>query len=353
MTQGLLILAVAVIAQAGGPGEPGPMPFTSKEGGFSIAMPGTPSVTVQKADSPAGPIINKAFQVTRVDRVHTVVCSDYPGELKGEDEDALLNGVLQGVSQSTGGRLLSQKKVTIEGRPGREVALKLPLGVLHSRYFLKGKRIYQILQFQMGEKDDPAEFQRFADSFRTVEPVGQLSEGIDALSTWGEFRPKGGGFRVKMIGDPKEQLQKVATPDGIVELHLFYGISNKGETFGVSYHEVPKVDPAPTPEDLYGRGVAGAVENLKGKLLRQNAIEYRGRPATEAEVALPGKMAFPDPTYLVRMYWLKDRLYQVIYIGPKANLKAEEVVSFLDSFRLDGDGPLPAGDGAAGKKPGP
>lgn len=349
MNLGILLLGVAAIAQNGGPGDPAPAPFTSKDGGFSIAMPGTPTISFQQKETPAGTIINKIFQVIGEDKVNSVICTDYPGEING-DQEAFLNGVLQGLSQSTGGQLLTQKNIQVEGCPGRQVMLKLPLGLLHSRYFLKGKRIYQIVQLQMKGKDAPEEFDQYAASFRTSEPVGKLTDGMDGLSNWGEFRPKGGGFRLKMIGNPKEQLQKIPSPAGVVDVHLFHGINLKGETFGFSYHDVPKAVPIPTPENFYTQALAGSVANLKGKLVRRKAIEYEGQPAIEAEVALPGKMAFPDPTYVVRMYWLKDRMYQLIYVGPKASVESKEVVDFLGSFQLDGPGDPPREKGSTPRK---
>jgi len=68
MTTVALIVALAMPLLADE--EPGWREFQSKDGGFSVLMPGTPVAQEQSADSRIGPIRSRMYVVDRRSRLH-------------------------------------------------------------------------------------------------------------------------------------------------------------------------------------------------------------------------------------------------------------------------------------------
>jgi hypothetical protein len=184
--------------------------------------------------------------------------------------------------------------------------------------------------------DKPAEAKKFTDSFRLVKAAGKLTDGMEDLTAWKEYHNEGGGYTIKILGEPKETTQNLDAANGQkVELKMIQAIGEKGENFGVSYSPVAKTDPPQVPKVLYEAAANGAADNLKGKIISRKAISYKGRPGSEVTISLPGDVPFPDGVFMVRMYWIGDRLYQVVYVGPKSRTTTREVREFFDSFELD------------------
>jgi hypothetical protein len=340
MTQGALILALAAISQAAGT-SPRATTFTSKEAGFSIEFPAKPTETIRKVDTPDGPLVNKIFQANGGENVYSIICAVIPGTFKPSHRAMLLESICDGYLTSTGGTLVEHRELKVDSEPAREVTIQLPNGRMYCRYFIKGRRIYQIMMTSLGE-DDPAGFKRFASTFKALKPVGNLSDGPGVAKSWRDYRSKAGGYSVKMLGDPIEQVQKVKTPAGVFEVHVAMSNSPTGDNFGVSYRQVERTEPPVAPATLYDNAIQGATENARGKLSRRKPIELDGNPGVEVEIDLSAGQPYPDGVLLARYFWIKDRLYQVKFVGERARLKDNDVRAFLDSFHPDDSKGKPA-----------
>jgi hypothetical protein len=337
MSQAALLMTLAAILQAGGTPDSKKAPFTSKQGGFSIAMPGEPNESFQTQQMPEGTLVNKIYQFAGGEGVYSVICSDFPSFLNPSESEPVLDGVLNGYTQALGGKVSLQKKIQFDGVNAREAKLVLDSGTMYARYFIKRKRIYQILMFKTEPKaGDDAEFQKYAASFRSAEPVGKLTDGMEALTTWKPFRSKGGGFTVQLLGDPKETSQMLETATGQVEMIQVNCSKASGECFIVAYSPVAKSDPPLTPQAFYKAAVDGAAANIKGTIVSQRSIQFDGRPGVEAEISLPGDKPFADGVCLLRLQRVGDRLYQLIYVGMRSEIKGKDVTNFHESFHLEG-----------------
>src|SRR3954469_21109180 len=123
MTTVALIVALAMPLQAGG--EPVWKEFQSKEGGFSVLMPGTPVGQEQSADSRIGPIRSRMFVVDR--RVSGFIAGhvDYPEAVLKEDPKRLIDSKRDAIVASMKGTLLGQRDLRQGGYPGQEIAVKM------------------------------------------------------------------------------------------------------------------------------------------------------------------------------------------------------------------------------------
>ena len=70
----VLLLAISTAAFA----DTAMQTFSSKDGGFTISMPGTPKETVQTVDSAAGPLELHQFLVEDGTIAYIVMYNDYP-----------------------------------------------------------------------------------------------------------------------------------------------------------------------------------------------------------------------------------------------------------------------------------
>ena len=113
-----LLLSVAVHAQQ----DQSSATFTSKEGAFSLTLPGTPKEKSEDITSNNGPTTLHTFMVERDEgqRFFLVGYSDYKTKL---DADASLASVISGQVESLKGKITSDKTVTLAGHPGRSVTI--------------------------------------------------------------------------------------------------------------------------------------------------------------------------------------------------------------------------------------
>jgi hypothetical protein len=144
--------------------------FTSKAQGFSILFPGTPKEQTSKVPSALGELTlhNFLLETHQGKAAWIVTSTDYPaGTVKADNQDAILDGVVKGAAQGVKGKLISSSKTTLDKNPGRVMQADVPnLGVYHSRMYLVGDRLYQIVV--LGPKDlaTGAEAKKYLDSFK-------------------------------------------------------------------------------------------------------------------------------------------------------------------------------------------
>jgi hypothetical protein len=146
-------------------------PFKSKEGKFSVALPGKPAEQTTKVPSDLGQLEVHLFVVDLKDKAYLVSYSDYPkGSVgdKSEKIEKVLDGVVNGNAKGVKGKLLSQEKITIGKKKyaGREVQIEMPdkKGLYRARVFLVGDRLYQAIALGPTEFAKGKDVDAFLDS---------------------------------------------------------------------------------------------------------------------------------------------------------------------------------------------
>lgn len=145
--------------------------FHSKEGGFSVSMPGTPVEKRQAYHTQAGPVEAHFFTVEadRGSLVYMVVYGDYPEALMAaDDREMLLDAARDGAVGNIQGTLLGERSVSMGGHPGRELQVLSSDGrlALQMRIYLVKSRQYQVVAVTPKEARSTADRDRFLDSFR-------------------------------------------------------------------------------------------------------------------------------------------------------------------------------------------
>ncbi len=148
----LLIADFAAGFPQGKPGPVGPAPwrkFSSAEGRFNILMPVAPKVSSREAEGPAGKLTLHVYDASNSRGYFAVTYADYPGAARDPAHaEQVLDGVRTGVLRGVKGELISEKKISLKGHPGREFKASGKVQgidvVFTWRIYLVGQRLYQL-----------------------------------------------------------------------------------------------------------------------------------------------------------------------------------------------------------------
>ena len=123
--------------------------FSSPEGKFNILTPSKPKLDVKDVESAQGTLKLYFYGASGTAGFFAASYGDYTLEAKTADEKAtVLDGVRNGINKGINGKLVSERKISLYGYPGREIVIDAKLQdtdvIFKWRIFLMGKRLYQI-----------------------------------------------------------------------------------------------------------------------------------------------------------------------------------------------------------------
>lgn len=169
-----LALVLVPLTLAKGDDEPSFKKLTSKEGRFTVLMPGQAEKETMNVNTPAGKLTIHLFSVEKPDgRYFAVSYVDYPAAaVQGRDASKLLDGARNGAVSRVGGKLIDEKKITVNTFPGREFRCST-----RSSFFCRMKlvvvrnRLYQLIVVGDRQAIDSDESSRFIGSLAIVKPT--------------------------------------------------------------------------------------------------------------------------------------------------------------------------------------
>jgi hypothetical protein len=146
-----------------------------------------------------------------------------------------------------------------------------------------------------------------------------------------EFTSQAGSFSVMAPAPLTEEVRSSDLPQvGKISIHIF--TATKGnKAYVVSYVDFPEqlqVD----PEQRLDASSQGAAANLNGKLVVQSKISLGGNPGRE--IVVDANRNGRDATLKARIYVVHNRLYQVMVVAPKGEVSNDEIMKYLESFKL-------------------
>lgn len=126
-----------------------PAAFKSKEGKFSVALPGKPVEKTNKVKIGDGEVEMHVFTLRQKDGVFAITYNDYAKAVVGDDPDKFLAGVVERNAANLKGKLVTDEKITTGKKkyPGRVIRVEMPdkKGLYRARIFLAGERLYQVV----------------------------------------------------------------------------------------------------------------------------------------------------------------------------------------------------------------
>ncbi len=148
-----------------------------------------------------------------------------------------------------------------------------------------------------------------------------------------EFSSEAGGFSIMTPITLEEQTQPVDTAAGQIEMHLFMG--DQGNTgYVIAYADYPPEIIAESDSQTLLEGVRdGAIGNVNGALVSEQAISINGYPGIEI-VANVTNDGGEEGVLKAHVYIVNNRLYQVMIITQQGDTDTAEMDEFLQSFKL-------------------
>ncbi|MDH3684625.1 MAG: hypothetical protein OEP95_00280 [Myxococcales bacterium] len=147
---------------------------------------------------------------------------------------------------------------------------------------------------------------------------------------WLPLEPAGSHFRAEMPGVPQVVRRQVKLPFGDVPVNMWL-VEDGDRAFIVGYTEYPeKVGEVATPDELLDSARDGHLQNIAGRLVRDEPTERDGHRGRVIEIEAASGAA------LVRgeLFIAHSRLYQVLATTTPEEREGPLAARFLDSFEL-------------------
>lgn len=145
-----------------------PAAYTSKAGRFSVMtpIPLVESTHAMGADS-ATPALHQ-YAGDGGDRAYVIAYCDYNDDYEKNDPELHLDKARDGMAQQLQGKVDSEAKITVDGHPGRRVAIIGKQMTAQYKIILVGHRMYQVLVMAQANTEKPVEASAFLDSFKLL-----------------------------------------------------------------------------------------------------------------------------------------------------------------------------------------
>jgi hypothetical protein len=163
--------------------------------------------------------------------------------------------------------------------------------------------------------------------------TASLAQTVYKTVEWTEFRSEEGGFKATFPNRPTKNDQEVNGPAGKIPSVQVVTIVAPS-TFMVTYADYPKSAPSDVQalRAHYDGFSSLVIQGTGSKLIGQRDAVASGQLGREIEATI-GRS-----TVKYRVYWVGNRLYQVITSVPTETASEpeiqKEVAKFLDSFEL-------------------
>ena len=142
--------------------------FTGPEGDFTVFLPGTPIQENQQVETDVGEVTVSLFQLPFGNFGYVVAYSDYPMDvIQSYGTQIILDGARNAAVTNTGGTLLDEQEIEIEGYPGRQIKVQSPdgEGIAQARMYLVGTRLYQIYVASPSTEANSQDISKYLESF--------------------------------------------------------------------------------------------------------------------------------------------------------------------------------------------
>lgn len=143
---------------------------TISEDGFTLSMPGKPSKSDDTVPSAAGPLSLRMYTLSKGYEGYITGYTEYPDMVFTSSEpEEMMDGAQRGAISNVEGEVSSQRQITVNGHPGREIvgtSSSRNIGFT-ARVILAKPRMYMMVYTQY-DKSKPmsADGKRFIESFQ-------------------------------------------------------------------------------------------------------------------------------------------------------------------------------------------
>ena len=326
--------------------------FCSKEGGFSVLLPGTPSESVERIGLNEFVVESHVFKGDYTPMAYQVAYFDWPAKARAATPDERLDWLHGQLFKDKLQNVISNQKITLADRhPGRETTYKEPQSLTISadalstlRLYMVNERIYQVRVVATVSGALSPDLQRFLDSFRLLEN-GECATTSSLQPTptpdliWTTFTSRDGGFSILMPGTPLEATQPLVLGIVTAKFHLYGKEYNSTLNYDIGYVDIPayyirNADPTQLLK-FFREGL------LKGKSVTvhsEKEVWLGDHPGREIVYEESDSKSESGRYYVaMRIYMVHNRLYMLAVDSTDENTVVEDTQKFLQSFQLLGN----------------
>ena len=165
----MFVAGGAVTARADDP--PEWKEFISKDGRFTVLMPGTPKQDMAETESDFGKGVLHLNVAQAGPTMYGANYCDFPAAVKKAPLKQVFDSSRDGAVTNLEGKLVSEKDVKLGEYPGREIRIDVAGGkrLFRVRVFLVDQRLYQVVVFGTKDEATSKESDKFLDSFKQAE----------------------------------------------------------------------------------------------------------------------------------------------------------------------------------------
>lgn len=143
--------------------------YAYPQDGFSISAPVTPKMEREKAQAAVGGNVELHYYgITLADNsgFMVVVSPILPNDDRNPQQ--VLQDAKKGAIDSVNGKLVSESPASMDNNPGVQVEFQAGDHHSRNRYFVVGRRLYQLAALAPSDKSIPPDADRFFSSFRLI-----------------------------------------------------------------------------------------------------------------------------------------------------------------------------------------
>ncbi len=148
-----------------------------------------------------------------------------------------------------------------------------------------------------------------------------------AENHWHEFHSAKGGFKIELPGEAKAEITP-PKPNGRAESRYVVDQGDTAYVVAVDDYPPGQLTHA-NPNVLLDAAQNAVLKGLHGKLREEQPIRISGYPGRQIIFDTPD-----HNTGKVRIFVVRNRLYQTWYLGPTGQETRPAIDRFLDSFQL-------------------
>jgi len=148
-------------------------PFVSQEASFSVRFPADPIEDTMTVPTAEGPQLRRVFRYSDHEVVYFVMHTCMPPPTPPADPQQLLDLGRDSGLQLTGGKLISEKRITLSGHPGRHLVEAVAGQRSYSRIFVGDAGAFYSLTAGPRSRAATNKALTFLDSFKILPPSDQ------------------------------------------------------------------------------------------------------------------------------------------------------------------------------------
>lgn len=138
--------------------------------GYRIEMPAAWSVSSESVPTDLGPIAMNMATVDQGARAYMAIHSIFPqSHIDRTPAETLLNNARDGAVRNVKGKLLNERRIMLQGNPGRHILVDTPDNRVSQRFVLVGNKLIQAIYVGAAGDEFQPNVVRFFNSF-TIQP---------------------------------------------------------------------------------------------------------------------------------------------------------------------------------------